>query len=56
MFNRLIHFLSDNRILTEAQNGIRKGKCTETAIQLFIERIKQALDKGLHTIGKFFFI
>jgi hypothetical protein len=25
MFNRLIHFLSNNRTFTEAQNGFRKG-------------------------------
>jgi len=36
IFNRLIHFLSNNRIFTEAQNGFRKGNCNETAIQSFI--------------------
>jgi hypothetical protein len=25
MFNRFIHFLSNNRIFTKAQNGFRKG-------------------------------
>lgn len=52
MFNRLIHFLSNNRIFTEAQNGFRKGNCIETAIQSFIERIQEAVDKGL--IAMFF--
>jgi hypothetical protein len=56
MFNRLIHFVSDNRIFTEDQNGVRKGKCIETAIQSFIERIQEALDKGLRTIGNFFIL
>jgi signal transduction protein with GAF and PtsI domain len=56
MFNRLIHFLSDNRIFREAQNGVRKGKSTETAFQSFIERIQEALDKGLHLIGNFFYL
>jgi hypothetical protein len=32
MFNKLIHFLSNNGIFTEAQNGFRKGNCIETAI------------------------
>jgi hypothetical protein len=27
MFNRLIPFLYENKILTEAQNGFREGKC-----------------------------
>ena len=27
MFSRLIPFLHENKILTEAQNGFRKGKC-----------------------------
>jgi hypothetical protein len=54
MFNNFIHFLSNNRIFTEAQNGFRKGQCIETAIQSFIERIQKALYNGLHTIGIFF--
>jgi hypothetical protein len=31
----------------------RKGKCIETAVQLFIEIIQEALDKGVHSIGIF---
>jgi hypothetical protein len=50
LLNRLIHFLSDNEIFTEAQNGFRQGKCIETAIQSFTERIQEALDHGLHMI------
>jgi hypothetical protein len=37
----------------EAQNGFRKGKCIETAIQSFIEQIQEALDKRILTIGVF---
>lgn len=44
MFYRLIHFLSNNRIFTEAQNGVRKGKCIETAIHSFTDRIQETLD------------
>jgi predicted component of viral defense system (DUF524 family) len=36
--------LSNSRIFTEAQNGVRKGKCIETAIQSFTERIQESLD------------
>jgi hypothetical protein len=32
---------------------VQEGKCSETTIQSRIERIQQALDKGLHTIGIF---
>jgi len=48
MFNRLITFLYKNKTLTEAQNGFRKGKCVETAVQSFNEVIQEALNKGTH--------
>ena len=48
MLNRLLPFLNENKILTEAQNGFRKGKCIETAVQSFIGIIQEALDKGAH--------
>jgi len=54
IFNRLTHFLSNSGIFTEDQNGFRKGKCIETAIHSFIERIQEALDKGLHMNVMFF--
>ena len=53
MFNRLIPFLYENKILTEAQNGFMRGKCIETAVQSFIEIIQEALDKGVDSIGIF---
>jgi hypothetical protein len=53
MFNRLILFLYERRILTEAQNGFRKRKCIETAVQSFIKLIQEALDKRVHLIGTF---
>jgi hypothetical protein len=53
MFNRLIPFLYESKILVENHNGFRKGKCIETAVQSFIEKIKEALDKGIYSIGIF---
>ena len=53
MFNRLITFLYKNKILTEAQNGFRKGKCIETAVQSFNEIIQEASDKETLSIGIF---
>ena len=53
MYNRLISFFHKNGVFSEAQNGFRKGKCIETAVQSFIERIQKALDKRIQTIGIF---
>ena len=53
MFNRLITFLYKNKIRTRAQNGFRKRKYIETAVQSFIDIIQEALDKGTHSIGIF---
>ena len=39
--------------MSEAQNGLRKGKSIDTAVQSFIGRIQKALDKRVHTIGIF---
>jgi hypothetical protein len=41
MYNRIISCLYQNKILSEAQNGFRKGKSIDT----FIGRIQKALDK-----------
>ena len=53
MFNKLIPLLYKNKILTDAQYDFRKGKCTERAVQSFIEIIQEALDKGTHLIAIF---
>jgi len=53
MYNRIISYLYENKILSEAQNGFRKGKSIDTAVQSFIGRIKKALDKRVHSTGIF---
>ena len=50
MYNSITSFLCENKILPESQNGFRKGKSIDTAIQSYIERIHKALDDRLHTI------
>jgi len=45
MYNRIISFLYENEILSEAQNGFRKDKSIDTAVHSFIGRIQKALDK-----------
>jgi hypothetical protein len=53
MYNRIISFLYENKILSKAQNGFRKGKSIDTVVQSFIGRIQKALDKRVHTTGIF---
>jgi hypothetical protein len=53
MYGRIISILYKNKIFTGAQNGFKKGKFTETAVQSFIETIQEAVDKQVHTIGIF---
>jgi hypothetical protein len=53
MMCKLISFLYENKILSEAQNGFRKGKSIDTAVQSFIGRIQKALDKRVYTSGIF---
>jgi len=47
MCNRIISFLYENKIFSEAQNGFRKGKSIDTAVQSFIGR---SLLVGVHTV------
>jgi len=42
MYNRIISFLYE-KILSEAQNGFRKGKSIHTVVQSFIGRIQRPL-------------
>jgi hypothetical protein len=45
MYNRLTSFVARNNILTEAQNGFREKRSTETAIHTFLENIQESIDK-----------
>jgi hypothetical protein len=54
MYSRLTMFLDKHNIITEVQNGFRKQKSTGTALQLFIGKIREALDGGLKAVGIFF--
>ena len=53
LYNRMISFLYENKIFSEAQNGFRKGKSIDTAVHSFIGRIQKALDKLVHIVGRF---
>jgi hypothetical protein len=53
MYNRLLSFLKQHYILTNAQHGFRENKSTETASQSFIESVQEALDNHRKAIGIF---
>jgi len=53
MYNWIISFMYENKILLKTQNGFRKGKSIDTVIQSFIDRIQKALDKQVQTTGIF---
>jgi hypothetical protein len=50
MCTRLVTFVTQNNTLTEAQNGFREKKSTETATQSFLEIMQEAIDRSLHVI------
>jgi hypothetical protein len=53
MYIRLKTFITYNNILVEAQNGFREGRSTESAIQTSLDKIFEALDTKIMTIGIF---
>ena len=53
MYNRLITFINDNKILYEYQFGFQKGKSTYMAMVMLIEKVTEALDRGECVIGLF---
>jgi hypothetical protein len=54
MYTSLIYFTNKHNTLSEAQNGFRKMKSTDTASQTFTESIQEALDQPLHVVAIFF--
>ena len=51
MYNRITSFLYENKILSEAENGFRKGKSIDTAVQSYVgesfENLKYFLSRNL---------
>jgi hypothetical protein len=45
MYNRPIAFVEGNGVLIEAQHGFRTRKLTETALQVFIKSVQEAIEK-----------
>ena len=53
MYNRLVTYINENRLLYKYQFGFQEGNATYLALILFVEKITEALDKGESVIGVF---
>jgi hypothetical protein len=53
IYNRVMSFLKKHNLVSEAQNGFRGKKSTNTAIQTFIEDIQKASDNKRFALGIF---
>ena len=53
MYNRLIHYINENRLLYKLQFGFQKGRSTEMALIVLMDHLSEALDKGEYVIGVF---
>ena len=51
VYNRLIVFINNNRVLYEYPFGFQKGKSMHFAIMLLTDKITEALDRGKCLIG-----
>ena len=46
MYNRLIQYINENKLLYEYQFGFQRGKSTHMALIVFLDKISEALDRG----------
>ena len=53
MYNRLVTYINENRLLYKYQFGFQEGKATYMALIVLIEKVAEALDKGESVIGVF---
>ena len=53
MYNRLIDYINENKLLYKLQFGFQKGKDTSMALIMLVDKISEALDKGELAIGVF---
>ena len=51
MYNRLMNFITNNKLLYKHQFGFQKGRSTYMALILLIDKITEALDKGDCVVG-----
>ena len=53
MYNRLIWFINENKLLYDYQFGFQKGKSTYMAMVMLVEKFYEALSRGECVIGGF---
>ena len=53
MYNRLVTYINENRLLYKYQFGFQEGKATYMDLIMLIEKVTEALDKGESVIGVF---
>ena len=53
MYNRLIEYINENKLLYRFQFGFQKGKFTNMVVLTLIDKISVALNDGDYVIGVF---
>ena len=53
MYNRLIQYINENKLLYEYQFGFQRGKSTHMALIVLLDKISEALDRGECVMGVF---
>ena len=53
MYNRLIEYINENKLLYWYQFGLQKGKSTYMAVLTLVDKISETLDNGDYVIGVF---
>ena len=53
MYNRLIEYINENKLLYKCQFGFQKGKSTYMAVLTLVDKISEALNNGDYVIGVF---
>ena len=48
MYNRLMAFIVENQVLSDAQYRFRVNKSTETALQCFVKSIQEAVEDKMN--------
>ena len=53
MYNRLIHYINENKLLYKYQFGFRAGKYTHMALIVLLDTTSEALERGECVMGVF---